>query len=250
MHGKLVPVSVAALLVGAVLSAQPPANFEASVQAAMAPSIAQQRAAVQKQVSALVAAGKDRSVSSFSGVSGARSSFFAAPFPPSEPGDVDCDPLPDGQLESLVAEAAQKNGLDEQLVRAVIDRESAGRPCALSAKGAQGLMQLMPATAEEYDVDDPFDPKQNVEAGSKLLKSLLERYQNDPTLALGAYNAGSGRVDQEGGMPPIPETVDYVAAILDKLRSLNGLTKDSADSAASRTTNSGWQTTPPSLKGF
>jgi soluble lytic murein transglycosylase-like protein len=79
------------------------------------------------------------------------------------------------------------------------------------------LMQLMPATAEEYDVDDPFDPKQNVEAGAKLLKSLLERYKNDPALALGAYNAGSGRVDREGGVPQIPETVDYVAAILDKL---------------------------------
>ena len=65
----------------------------------------------------------------------------------------------------------------------MINQESAGRPCALSAKGAEGLMQLMPATAEEYEVDDPFDPKQNVEAGTKLLKSLLDRYKNDPTLA-------------------------------------------------------------------
>ena len=81
-------------------------------------------------------------------------------------------------------------------------------------------MQLMPETAEEFDVDDPFDPKQNVEAGAKLLKSLLERYKNDPALALGAYNAGPERVDQAGGVPQIPETMDYVTAILEKLRSL------------------------------
>ena len=130
---------------------------------------------------------------------------------------MDCDPLPADQLDPLIQEAAQKSGVEAQLVRAVIDQESARRPCALSAKGAEGLMQLMPATAEEYDVDDPFDPKQNVEAGTKLLKSLLDRYKNDPTLALGAYNAGSGRVDREGGVPQIPETVDYVTAILDKL---------------------------------
>ncbi len=121
------------------------------------------------------------------------------------------------QPHTMIGAAAQKTGLDAQLLRAVIDKESAGRPCALSARGAEGLMQLMPATAEEFDVEDPFDPKQNVEAGAKLLKSLLERYQNDPALALGAYNAGSGRVDQQGGVPLIPETVDYVAAIIEKL---------------------------------
>ena len=139
----------------------------------------------------------------------------------------DCDPLPAEQLDSLVEEAAQKTGVEAHLVRAVIDKESAGRPCALSAKGAEGLMQLMPATAEEFNVDDPFDPKQNVEAGARLLKSLLERYQNDPALALGAYNAGPDRVDQAGGVPRIPETADYVTAILEKL----GLKKATGSSA-------------------
>jgi soluble lytic murein transglycosylase-like protein len=98
-------------------------------------------------------------------------------------------------------------------------------------------MQLMPETAEEYEVDDPFDPKQNVEAGAKLLKSLLDRYKNDPALALGAYNAGSGRVDREGGVPPIPETVDYVTAILDKL----GFKKSAESSADTSATKSSFK---------
>jgi len=192
------------LFLGAALGAQPPADFETSVRAAMAPSIAQQRAAIEKQA-ALLAPAKTGS------------SFFTTSFSPAADGAADCDPLPAGQLDPLIQEAAQETGVEAQLVRAVIDQESAGRPCALSAKGAEGLMQLMPATAEEYDVDDPFDPQQNVQAGARLLKSLLDRYNNDPAMALGAYNAGSGRVDREGGVPAIPETTDYVAAILDKL---------------------------------
>jgi soluble lytic murein transglycosylase-like protein len=202
MRSKLTLCSVGLLLVGAALQAQPPTDFESSVRAAMAPSIAQQRAAIQKQAAA---------------VSGDRSAFFTTSFSAAGEGATDCDPLPAAQLDPLIDSAAQKAGVDPQLVRAVIEQESAARPCALSAKGAEGLMQLMPATAEEYDVDDPFDPRQNVEAGAKLLKSLLERYKNDPALALGAYNAGSGRVDRDGAVPAIPETVNYVAAILEKL---------------------------------
>lgn len=207
MHRKL-----ALLFVGAVLGAQSPTDFEASVKAAMAPSIARQRAAVERQEAAVT-----RRVPQ-----SARSSFFTTPFSPAVEDAVDCDPLPSGQLDSLIEDAAQKTGVEAQLVRAVIDKESSDRPCALSPMGAEGLMQLMPATAEELEVDDPFDPKQNVEAGAKLLKSLLERYKNDPALALSAYNAGPSRVDQAGGVPPIPETTDYVTAILEKLRLLDG----------------------------
>jgi hypothetical protein len=233
MHGKL-----ALLFVGAALGAQPPADFEASpgfenspgfeakVKAAMAPSIARQRAAIQKQASSLIRPAAPP-VARSTGLS-----FFTTPSPPVEAGGVDCDPLPAEQLNSLVDAAAQKTGVDARLVRAVIDQESAGRPCALSASGAQGLMQLMPATAEEFDVEDPFDPQQNVEAGTKLLKSLLERYKNDPALALGAYNAGPERVAQAGGVPAIPETVDYVAAILEKL----GLQKSKTESSAGTST--------------
>jgi soluble lytic murein transglycosylase-like protein len=211
------------LLAGAVLGAQPPVDFEASVKSAMAPSIAQQRAAIQKQAASVRPAVRPAPDST-------DSSFFTVPFPPSETPTWDCDPLSAEQLDPLVQAAAQKAGVEARLVRAVIDQESAGRPCALSAKGAEGLMQLMPATAEEFDVEDPFDPRQNVEAGAKLLKSLLERYKNDPTLALGAYNAGPDQVDQAGGVPAIRETTDYVTAILEKLRSLTSKT-ESIDSA-------------------
>jgi soluble lytic murein transglycosylase-like protein len=137
---------------------------------------------------------------------------------------VDCDPLPTAELDSLIESASGKAGVDRDLVRAVVDKESAGRPCALSARGAQGLMQLMPETAGELNVLDAFDPKENIEGGARLLKSLLNRYNNDASLALGAYNAGSTRVDEAGGVPKIPETVDYVTTILDKIKALSGNT--------------------------
>lgn len=187
--------------------AQPPANFQESVRAAMAPGVAQQRAAVQKQAAAMR---QNNSTAS-------ADSFFTVPFPRTEAGTADCDPLPKTELNSLIESASQKSGVDAQLVRGVIEQESGGRPCALSARGAQGLMQLMPDTADDFDVQDAFDPKQNVEAGAKLLKSLLNRYNNDASLALSAYNAGATRVDQAGGIPPIAETTDYVAEILSKL---------------------------------
>jgi soluble lytic murein transglycosylase-like protein len=196
------------LLVGAAIGcAQPPANFEESVRAAMAPGVAQQRAAVQKQAATVRQANPAAS----------GDSFFTVPFARTESSSADCDPLPNAELNPLIESAAQKSGVDAQLVRAVIERESAGRPCALSARGAEGLMQLMPDTADDFDVQDPFDPKQNVEAGAKLLKSLLNRYNNDASLALSAYNAGATRVDEARGIPAIPETVDYVAEILSKL---------------------------------
>jgi soluble lytic murein transglycosylase-like protein len=208
MNGKLVLV----LASGASLFAQAPADFEESVKAAMAPGMAQQRAAAQKQAASVI-----RPASSPAG-----SSFFTVPFSTPAGGIADCDPLPSEQLDPLVDSAAQKTGVDAGLVHAVIDQESAGRPCALSARGARGLMQLMPETAADYDVDDSFDPRQNVEAGTKLLKSLLNRYNNDASLALGAYNAGAARVDRQGGVPAIPETMDYVAKILGKLSSAKG----------------------------
>jgi len=241
MSFKLAILLLCAWLVAPALHAQPPANFEESVKAAMAPSISEQRASVQKQVATLPAA---------------RSSFFTAPLIAAGASDPDCDPLPDEQLDPLIADASRKTGVDRKLVRAVIDRESAGRPCALSARGAQGLMQLMPETAQEYEVDDPFDPQQNVEAGAKLLKSLLDRYKNDTSLALGAYNAGATRVDQAAGVPPIPETVDYVSAILEKLRSLTSsldarqAPNTALDPPGAPAQNSGWPTLAPGLKKF
>ena len=128
-----------------------------------------------------------------------------------------CDPLPKDKLDPLVDDAAKKEGVDATLVQAVIARESAAKPCAISPKGAQGLMQLMPATATELGVKNPLDAKENVEAGTRLLKQLLTKYSGDVSLALSAYNAGSGRVDREGGIPPIPETINYVNDILSKV---------------------------------
>ena len=193
----------------AAASAQTPAGFEETVRSAMAPALAQQQAAVRRQAAAAAKTTTGIPVTA---------SFFSEPPPLGLGLLADCDPLPSDQLNGVVTGAAQKEGVSFELIKAVIDEESGGRPCAVSFRGAEGLMQLMPATAEQLEVQDPFDPKQNVEAGAKLLKLLLGRYENDLSLALSAYNAGSGRVDQEGGIPPIPETLNYVADILRKLR--------------------------------
>ena len=131
---------------------------------------------------------------------------------------MDCEAMPKPELDQLVQAASEKQGLQAELIQAVIGKESGARPCARSPKGAQGLMQLMPATAIELGVADPFDPKQNIDGGTRLLKQLLTKYNGDIALALGAYNAGSGRVDREGGIPPIPETVSYVSDILNRFR--------------------------------
>ena len=103
------------------------------------------------------------------------------------------------------------------LLRAVIGQESAFHPCAVSSKGAQGLMQLMPEVASRLGVKDIFDPKQNVEAGAQYLKELLDKYKGDLSRALAAYNAGPAAVDQANGIPDIPETREYVESILGHL---------------------------------
>jgi soluble lytic murein transglycosylase-like protein len=128
-----------------------------------------------------------------------------------------CDPLADAVTTPLITSAAQEQGLDTKLLRAVIDQESSFRPCAVSSKGAQGLMQLMPDTADELKVADPFDPKQSIDGGAKYLKQLLDKYKGDIPQALAAYNAGPTATDQAKGVPEIPETRAYVDAILQKL---------------------------------
>ncbi len=128
-----------------------------------------------------------------------------------------CDPVADSVVAPVVESAAKAQSLEPKLLRAIIERESGFRACAVSAKGAEGLMQLMPETSEELGVGDPFDVKQNIEAGAKYLKGLLDKYKGDLALALSAFNAGPSAADQAGGIPPIPETRDYVDAILKKL---------------------------------
>jgi hypothetical protein len=117
------------------------------------------------------------------------------------------------EIDRYIEEAAARHNVDPNLVRAVIKVESNFNPRAVSRKGAMGLMQLMPATARKYDVNNPFDAKQNVEAGVRHLKGLLENYDGNVQLTLAAYNAGEGAVKRNGGIPPYTETRNYVRRI-------------------------------------
>jgi len=189
---------------------------ESGSASAMQESLAKQRLSVEKQLRGIQHAG-----------------FFS--LPPPEPigagfsDEVDlqdpppaasarstagCEPLPEDRLKPLIEEAARSEDVQPDLLRSVIRLESGAHPCAVSPKGAQGLMQLMPATSQQFSVSDPFDAEQNIQAGAKLLKQLLTRYGGDISKALAAYNAGPGRVDQAGAVPPIPETIRYVSSIL------------------------------------
>jgi hypothetical protein len=116
-------------------------------------------------------------------------------------------------VETLVREAAERHNVDPALVRAVIETESNWNPAARSSKGAQGLMQLIPTTAIRFGVNDAFNPQQNVDAGVRYLKTLLERYNGNLDLALAAYNAGEGAVDRAHGIPVYRETRNYVQRV-------------------------------------
>jgi soluble lytic murein transglycosylase-like protein len=118
------------------------------------------------------------------------------------------------QLQALVNDASARNGVSPGLVNAVVMAESGGNPAAISNAGAQGLMQLMPDTAASCGIGDAFDPTQNVECGTRYLHGLLQRYNNNIELAVAAYNAGPGAVDQYHGVPPYAETRAYVARVL------------------------------------
>jgi soluble lytic murein transglycosylase-like protein len=120
--------------------------------------------------------------------------------------------------ETLAKDTAHRHRVDAGLVRAIIDVESGFRPRAVSPKGAMGLMQLMPTTAAELGVTDPFDPEQNVDGGVRYLRALLTRYGGDQRLALAAYNAGSAAVERHGGIPPYSETRSYVKKVLARYR--------------------------------
>jgi len=119
-------------------------------------------------------------------------------------------------LRSLAIATARKHGLDPELVLAVVGVESAFRPKAVSTKGAQGLMQLMPATAASLGVTDALDPAQNLDGGVRHLGSLLTLYGGDLSRALAAYNAGEGAVARHGGIPPFKETREYVKRVLER----------------------------------
>lgn len=116
-------------------------------------------------------------------------------------------------FDPMIEQNAAVHGVSPHLVRAVIQQESGFNPRAVSHKGAMGLMQLMPATATEYGVDDPYNPSENIRAGVAYLKGLLVRFKDDVKLALAAYNAGPTAVTKYGDIPPYRETRDYVSRI-------------------------------------
>lgn len=126
-------------------------------------------------------------------------------------------PPPDVPFGALIEAMSARHGVDARLVRAVVEVESAFRADARSPKGAMGLMQLMPQTARQYALRDPYDPAANLDVGVRHLRSLLDRF--DLSLALAAYNAGEGAVERYGGIPPYRETRDYVSRILHLLDS-------------------------------
>lgn len=126
------------------------------------------------------------------------------------------------EINDLISKYSDKNGLDENFVKAVINQESGFNPNATSKCGAMGLMQLMPSTAEGLGVKNAYDAEQNIEGGTKYLKGLMDRFNNDKSLALAAYNAGPNAVKKYGGIPPYAETQNYVKNILSKYDKMKG----------------------------
>jgi soluble lytic murein transglycosylase-like protein len=183
-----------------LLAQAPPAQIQDQAQrvrAAMQASIDKQLVSVQKQVKA----SKE--------VPGSMSAT-AAP--------EGCEAITPPELTRMIDSAAHTVNVDSMLVREVARQESGFHPCAVSPKGAEGLMQLMPATQISLEVRNPFDAQESLTAGAKLLKQLLDRYNGDLSMALSAYNAGPTRVDQAAGIPEITETQDYVSNILSRLQ--------------------------------
>jgi soluble lytic murein transglycosylase-like protein len=136
------------------------------------------------------------------------------------------------EIDQSIVMAAARHNVDPNLVRAVVKVESNFNSNAISRKGAMGLMQLMPQTARQLKVKNPFDPEQNVDAGVRHLKSLLQSYNGDVNLTLAAYNAGEGAVRRSAGVPHIAETQDYVRKITRLYYGGNGF--DVSQSGASR----------------
>lgn len=155
-------------------------------------------------------AASDDAGDDFSGLSAAG---LAIPGPRHAAASKTAPALADAQLDPLVSLASRTYGVSDTLIKSVVQTESAGHPLAVSTAGAKGLMQLMDSTAQDLGVSDVFNPKENVLAGTRYLKQLLDKYGDEKT-ALAAYNAGPAAVDHYQGIPPFAETRDYVDRVL------------------------------------
>lgn len=144
---------------------------------------------------------------------------YSLPVTPALPTSSEKLSIPSKNLDELIENTARKFEVDPNLIRSVIKHESNFKTTAESHAGAQGLMQLMPATARSLGVTNPFDPIQNVEAGTKYLKMMLDKYDGNQKLALAAYNAGPGNVAKYKGIPPFKETISYVNKIMNTYQS-------------------------------
>ena len=131
-------------------------------------------------------------------------------------------PVSKTEINELIEKYASQTGLDSDFVKAVINQESGFNPNATSKCGAMGLMQLMPGTAQGLGVTNAYDPEQNIQGGTKYLKGLMDRFDNNKSLALAAYNAGPNAVKKYGGIPPYQETQNYVKNVLGKYERMKG----------------------------
>jgi soluble lytic murein transglycosylase-like protein len=166
----------------------------------------------------------------------------AAPLPPPRPAP------PPKTLADMVNSASDAHNIDPDLINSVIHAESNFNPRAMSPKGARGLMQLMPKTANQLGVNNSFDPNSNVDGGTKYLQELLERYNYDMVKALAAYNAGPQRVDQYHGVPPYYETRSYVARIVRDFNSKKLAQRKAAETAAKANSRKPRATSKPESK--
>ncbi|HLO99129.1 MAG TPA: lytic transglycosylase domain-containing protein [Fimbriimonas sp.] len=144
----------------------------------------------------------------------------SGPLPPANFADFETAQLPKAskaQIQSLIAQVAREQSMDQRLLRAVVETESDYNSLDVSSKGAMGLMQLMPDTAKEMGVKDVFDPYQNLTGGAKYLKQMISKFDNNIEWALAAYNAGPGAVQKAGGIPDFAETKKYVSKIMAKM---------------------------------
>ena len=184
----------------------------ASAPTADAPAFEKTLAAAQTPPGA--ALGGSTALPNTSAVAAPPASLGPLPVSPSDAGVVPITPASaPGDYQTLIEKYAAQNGLQPGLVKAVIQTESGGNPRSVSGAGAMGLMQLMPENVKEAGIADPFDPEQNIAAGTRQLAGLLSQYHGDLDLALAGYNAGPGNVRKYGGVPPFTETRNYIQRV-------------------------------------